>query len=157
MPATLLTETQWHGNPRGEPVYAWTVYVEDVPSPYYADGRDVPVYAYGSTDTPFSGYPEAANTDSTVTLTGTWYRGTGLDVAITATDATPEDTPVNILYVYEPGGPYTATEAAAAYVAYFNAEASAVVTASNVGAVITFAPAGDTVSLVVDNVTVSLP
>lgn len=155
--ATLISETQWHGNPRPTEAYAWGVYVESVPSPYYKDGRDVPVYAFGKTDTPFAGYPAAEFTNTTVTLTGTFYRQTSLDVFVTAVDPVSGDIPVTILYVWEPGGPYTAAQAATAYADYWNAEAGTIVSATALDGVITFAPAGSTTSLTVTAANIRLP
>jgi hypothetical protein len=41
--ATLSAQTTWHNNPRPAEAIASSVFIEQVASPYYYDGRDVPV------------------------------------------------------------------------------------------------------------------
>ena len=58
--ATLITQTQWHGNPR--PVTSYASAIEDgvVASPYYADGRNVPVHKFLITAAPLGDLTPAA-------------------------------------------------------------------------------------------------
>jgi hypothetical protein len=90
--ATLITETQWHGNPRPVVAYASTIYNEMVPSPYYLDGRDVPTYGSIVTSVPLESLePEATiNTPGPLpavvfTLAGVYLTDKGVDIAITRT------------------------------------------------------------------------
>jgi hypothetical protein len=92
--ATLIAETKWHGNPRPELAYASSIYDETVASPYYLDGRDVPVYLHTVTSFPITDLVADATIDvagplATVefTLSGIWTAGTALDITIVRTTA----------------------------------------------------------------------
>ncbi len=50
--ANVITDVKWHDNPRPVASYATSVYGESVPSPYYKDGRNVPVVRHFITPEP---------------------------------------------------------------------------------------------------------
>jgi hypothetical protein len=90
--ATLITETQWHGNPRPVVAYASTLYNDTVPSPYYLDGRDVATYDSLVTPEPIETYePSAVITTAgplasvVFTLGGVFLSDKGIDIVITRT------------------------------------------------------------------------
>lgn len=96
--ATLLSETQWDvdadGSPAPQPVFS-AVYDTQVASPYYRDGRDVPVTDYINSSASLSTLAPAATIitpgPSLVVvgdLDGLWPQGTVLNVAITVTGGT---------------------------------------------------------------------
>lgn len=93
--ATLLTQTQWHGNPRPITSYVSGVHDGVVASPYYKDGRDVPVNKVFNTSIPLGDLAPAANIlvagpDLVVSadVEGLWPIGAALNVAITVTGGT---------------------------------------------------------------------
>jgi hypothetical protein len=90
--ATLITETQWHGNPRPVVAYASTLFDAQVPSPYYLDGRNVPTYASLVTSVPLETLSPTAVINVagplaavSFTLGGVFLDGKGIDIAITRT------------------------------------------------------------------------
>ena len=90
--ATLIAETVWHGNPRPVTAYASSVYVEDVVSPYYLDGRTVPTYKHTVTPVPLTDLAPAATIDVAgpaplveFTLDGLWPELTSLTIFLTLT------------------------------------------------------------------------
>jgi hypothetical protein len=90
--ATLITETQWHGNPRPVVAYASTIYDEMVASPYYHDGRDVPTYVSLVTPDPIEDYEPSATITTpgpaaavVFNVGGVFLDGKGIDIAITRT------------------------------------------------------------------------
>ena len=98
MPAALLTETQWHGNPRPVTAYASSVYIEDVVSPYYLDGRNVPTYKHTVTPVPLSDLVPRATIDIAgpaqqveFTLDGLWPELTSLTIYLTLTGTATGD------------------------------------------------------------------
>ena len=93
--ATLISQTQWHGNPR--PVEAYTSTIEDglVASPYYLDGRNVAVHAHVVSSIPLGDLAPAASIvvpgpDLVVSgdVDGIWTTGSALNIAITVTGGT---------------------------------------------------------------------
>jgi hypothetical protein len=92
--ATLISQTQWHGNPRPVTAYASTVEDGLVASPYYKDGRDVPVYAHLVTAQPLGVLTPTAVIDIAgplaavqFTLGGVYVTGKILDITIVRTTA----------------------------------------------------------------------
>jgi hypothetical protein len=92
--ATLIAQTEWHGNPR--PILAYASTVEDglVASPYYQDGRDVVVVDHFVTAQPLGTLtPTAVNTTPgpaaavVFTLGGVWVTGKLLNITIVRTTA----------------------------------------------------------------------
>jgi len=90
--ATLIAETKYHGNPRPVLSYSSTVFDEAVASPYYKDGRDVPVYNHYVTPVPLADLAPVATATiagpaATVafTMDGLWLDPTTLTVLITST------------------------------------------------------------------------
>lgn len=88
--ATIIAQTEWHGNPR--PVLAYATSVEDgvVASPYYGDGRDVPVIKHYVTTQPLSNLSPSASADVAgpsvlveFSLGGLWQNPTTLTVLLT--------------------------------------------------------------------------
>lgn len=91
--ASLLSNTQWHGNPRPIKSNTSSVYVEHVPSPYYKDGRDVPVIRYFNTKEPLPDLTPTATIDVagpatavSFTVGGVWPELTSLDILLTIAD-----------------------------------------------------------------------
>ncbi len=90
--ANIVTETTWHGNPRPIESYVTTVYDSAVASPYYADGRDVPVHNTYNTSVPLADLAPAATIDVAgpavlveFTLDGLWPALTSLTILLTLT------------------------------------------------------------------------
>jgi hypothetical protein len=93
--ANIVSETTWHGNPRPIESYVTTVYDSAVASPYYIDGRDVPVHNTYNTSIPLSDLAPAASISvagPTLVVQGAvgglWPVGSALNVAITVTGGT---------------------------------------------------------------------
>jgi hypothetical protein len=91
--ATIITDTVWHGNPRPIETYTTSVYEGQVASPYYKDGRDVPVYNHYNTPVPLADLAPAATVDVAgpavlveFTLDGLWPEFTALTILLTLTD-----------------------------------------------------------------------
>ena len=90
--ATEIAATTWHGNPRPITSYVTTVFDAQVASPYYADGRDVPVHNTYNTPVPLADLAPAATIDVAgpavlveFTLDGLWPELTGLQILLTLT------------------------------------------------------------------------
>jgi hypothetical protein len=88
--ATLLAETQWHGNPRPVTAYASTTYVEQVESAYYNDRRDVPSFNHYVTPFPLEDLAPAATPGEAgpavlvdFKLDGLWVAPTALTILLT--------------------------------------------------------------------------
>ena len=106
--ATLITETTWHGNPRGTVTYAGTVYVSSVTSPYIhipsgGSAATVPTYVSRQGPTPTvvtaaapvtGGLPETTSflNSIIVTPTGVWEKGTTLTMTAESIDGTETET-----------------------------------------------------------------
>lgn len=110
--ATLITETTWHGNPRGTVTYADTAYVNSVTSPYYhiasgGSATTVPTYVsrQGSATmvltaavpitTPAGGLPAAtAGLFAAIAIapTGVWAKGTTLTITAESLDGSETQT-----------------------------------------------------------------
>ena len=91
--ANIVADTQWHGNPRPITSYVTTVYDSAVESPYYRDGRDVPVHNTYNTPVPLADLAPAATIDVAgpavlveFTLDGLWPELTSLTILLTLTD-----------------------------------------------------------------------
>jgi hypothetical protein len=92
--ATLASQTQWHGNPRPVTAYASAIFDGTVASPYYIDGRDVPLTEHIVTANELSDFaPGATNTTPgpavlvEFTLDGVWTPTNAvLDITIVRTD-----------------------------------------------------------------------
>jgi hypothetical protein len=92
--ATLIAQTEWHGNPR--PVLAYASSLEDglVASPYYIDQRDVPVHDHIVTSVPLGDLTPTAVIDIAgplaaveFTLGGVYVTGKILNITIVRTTA----------------------------------------------------------------------
>ena len=93
--ATLIAETQWHGNPRPTLAYASGVFIEEVASPYYKDGRNVPVTKHYVTNIPLTDLAPTATIQEAGPaplvgweIDGLWSDPTILSVGITVTGGT---------------------------------------------------------------------
>jgi len=113
--ANLTAETQWHNNPRPIEAFASSVYVESVASPYYSDGRDVPVTKHTVTSVPLptlvpTATPVEAGPADVVSfdLGGFWPVGTQFDLQISVDAGTPYSLPIVLDQAF------TSAEAAAA-------------------------------------------
>jgi len=96
--ASLLSNTQWHGNPRPIKSNTSSVYIEHVPSPYYKDGRDVPVIRYFNTTEPLPDLTPTATIDVagpatavSFTVGGVWDELTSLTILLTIADTVAGD------------------------------------------------------------------
>ena len=120
--ATIIAETQWHGNPRPVVSYATTVFVEQVASPYYADGRAVPVHLTVNTPVPLADLAPTATIDVAgpadpveFTLDGLWPEFTALTIFLTLTDTVEGDYD-EVLFSPMLEGPVTAAAGVAAVI-----------------------------------------
>lgn len=93
--ADIITQTTWHGNPRPIETYNTSVFIEQVSSPYYSDGRDVPVIKNVTTSTPITSVAAAIVVDiagpATIvsfTVGGIWNNLRQAQIAVTVTDGT---------------------------------------------------------------------
>jgi len=91
--ANIVTETTWHGNPRPIESFVTTVFDAQVASPYYRDGRDVPVHNTYNTPVPLASLAPTATIDVAgpavlveFTLGGLWPELTSLTILLTLTD-----------------------------------------------------------------------
>ena len=93
--ANIVSETQWHGNPRPITSYVTTVFDEAVTSPYYNDRRSVPDHDTYNTSAPLTDLAPAADIlvagpalVVSASVDGLWPVGSALNVAITVTGGT---------------------------------------------------------------------
>ena len=100
--ANIVADTTWHGNPRPIESFVTTVFDAQVASPYYRDGRDVPVHNTYNTRGPLVNLaPSASISVAGPSLLvqgavgGLWPVGSGLNVAITVTGGTDISTSIN--------------------------------------------------------------
>ena len=96
--ANIITETEWHGNPRPVLSYNTGVFIEQVASPYYKDGRNVPVIKNYTTPAPLTDLAPAATVDVAgpaplveFTLDGLWPELTSLTIYLTLTGTADGD------------------------------------------------------------------
>lgn len=112
--ATLITETTWHGNPRGTVTYAGTAYVNSVTSPYIhipsgGSAATVPTYVsrQGSAPmvltaaipitAPAGGLPATTVgffASIAIAPTGVWAKGTTLTITAQSLDGSETQTVV---------------------------------------------------------------
>ena len=90
--ANIVSETQWHGNPRPITSYVTTVFDAQVTSPYYNDRRSVPDHNTYNTPIPLQDLAPAATIDVAgpaplveFTLDGLWPELTALTIFLTLT------------------------------------------------------------------------
>lgn len=94
MPA-LITETQWHGNPRPITAYMSSVNDGTVESPYHINNPQVAVTRHYVTSAPLSSLAPAASIDVagpslvvSASVDGLWAPGSALQIAITVEGGT---------------------------------------------------------------------
>jgi hypothetical protein len=147
--ATLLTETQWHDNPRPTLAYASTLYDTAVASPYYLDGRNVPTFAHLVTSVPIgtlapTAIASAPGPDVLVSFDvgGAWLTGTVLNIQLTLVGSP------DFIAVLSPGPTPAGPEAAAAaFAAAINADVG--LTAAAVGRKVTISAVVPTTAITI--------
>jgi hypothetical protein len=152
--ATLLQQTQWHGNPR--PVTSYASSVEDgvVASPYYADGRDVPVYGHVVTAQPLGTLTPTAVADVpgpdvlvSFDVGGIWGSGKTLTILLTLVGS--PDISTSLSPGPTPAGP---DQAAAAFAAALDKDLG--VTAGAVDGKVTISAVVPTTAITITTLTV---
>jgi hypothetical protein len=121
--ANIVSDTQWHGNPRPITSYVTTVYDTSVASPYYADGRNVPVHETYNTPVPLVDLLPKATVLVPgpaplveVQIDGLWPDFSGVDVNITRTNGVNGDYIDTLFHTGETVGPVFTAEALAAII-----------------------------------------
>jgi hypothetical protein len=155
--ATLISQTQWHGNPRPVTSYASTLEDGLVASPYYLDGRDVPQYAHLVTAAPLGDLAPTAVADVpgpdvlvSFDVGGAWLTGSSLTILLTLVGSP------NISTSLSPGPtPAGPDQAAEAFAAALDKELS--VTAGAVDGKVTISAVVPTTSITITTLTPVTP
>lgn len=91
--ANIITDVKWHDNPRPVASYATSVYDAQVASPYYKDGRDVPVHVHVNTPVPLQDLVPKATIDTAgpaalvdFTIDGVWREPAEIVIYLSLTD-----------------------------------------------------------------------
>jgi len=144
--ANIVSETQWHGNPRPITSYVTTVFEDSVVSPYYNDRRSVPDHNTYNTSVPLEALVPTPTIDIlgpaaavVFTLQGLWTSPTVLNIAITLTGNTLGDVSTAVAFSTDVLGPVGAAEAVAGVINALGLECVAT-TVDNVVTVTAVAP-----------------
>jgi len=98
----LTQQTEWHGNPRPRLAYQWTDNAAVAESPYYKDGRTVPLYAHGVSMVPFA----EVGDDPTGSID---TAGPAVSVAVELAGPFPVGTVVNWVFTGDSSGAHAGT------------------------------------------------